>query len=70
MSPHLHDPFDIISALGLRVVFVPDFDDQVVLVRDAKILMVDPMLDRQSAADVALSLLGPSRLWRSFREAS
>lgn len=70
MNPHPHDPLDTITALGFRVVFVPDFDDQVVMVWDARVVMIDPVLDRRSAADAALSLLGPSRLWRSMGEAS
>ncbi|GGB19545.1 hypothetical protein GCM10011492_06740 [Flexivirga endophytica] len=51
------DPFDAISALGIRIIYVPDFDDQVSLVYGVGVVLVDPALDRESAARAALGLI-------------
>lgn len=51
------DPFDVVSALGVRIVFVPDFDYRITLVSDVGVLLVDPAVDRQVAADSALDLI-------------
>lgn len=51
------DPLDVVTALGVRIVFVPDFDDQVVLVQEVGVVLVDPACSRKAVADVALDLI-------------
>ena len=58
------DSFDVLAALGWRIVYVPDYDYQVTVVDGAGIVLVDPALDRQAAADCALDLIAdaPARI--------
>lgn len=51
------DPLDELTATGVRVSWVGDFDKRVLLIRDDALVIADVSLTRRSVADRALALI-------------
>lgn len=51
-----HDPLDVLSTHGLRVVWVDDLEDGLLLLRKARIILADPVHPRSAVAQVGLEL--------------
>lgn len=66
----VHDPLDVLTSLGWRVVWVEDFDHRVHLVDDIDIVLIDPRVERPAAASAVLSLLALPDPQTGLHEAS
>lgn len=58
------DPLDRVATLGYRIIWVPDFENRVSIVRGVKVVLIDPAVDRQVAANAILRQFAPSNLLR------
>lgn len=65
-----HDPLDIITTMGYRVVWVDDFDHRVHLVDGVGVVLIDPRVERPAAAEAALSLIALPGPQTGLHEAS
>lgn len=55
-----HDALDRIIALGIRPVWLEDFDEELVFVRDCNVALIDFRISRTEAARSLRDLLGIS----------
>lgn len=57
---HAIDPLDQLASLGVRMVWLEDFNEELVLVDDCKIALIDIRVPRFEAAKALRDLLGVS----------
>lgn len=65
-----HDPLDTIRQMGIRIVWMEDFDYRVYYVDGVDVALIDRLVPRQDAADCLLRLLARPLPDLDQREAS